>query len=119
MFRRKPPIYYAFDLLWLDGADPHDRPLLERKALLRPRLPAEPTQILYADHVEAHGVEFFHNACEVDLEGIVAKRKTAPYKSTTRWIKVRNPNYSQKEGRRELLDSRRSRTGRDAPGLSD
>jgi bifunctional non-homologous end joining protein LigD len=109
MLRRKPPVYYAFDLFWLDGADLRDRALVERKALLRSRLPAEPTQILYADHVEKHGVEFFHKVCEMDLEGIVAKRMVAPYKSTTRWGKIRNPNYSQKEGRRELFDSRRTR----------
>jgi ATP-dependent DNA ligase len=45
---------------------------------LKARLPAEPTQILYADHVEEHGVEFFRKVCEMDLEGIVAKRETAP-----------------------------------------
>jgi bifunctional non-homologous end joining protein LigD len=110
MFRRKPPIYDAFDLLWIDGADRRDRPLLERKALLRSRLPAEPTQILYADHVEEHGVEFFKKVCELDLEGIVAKRKAAPYKASTKWIKIRNPAYSQKEGRREFFDSRRGGT---------
>jgi len=111
MFRRKPPVYYAFDLLWVDGADLRDIPLFERKALLRARLSAEPTtQILYAEHVEERGIEFFRNVCEMDLEGIVAKRETAPYKPSTRWIKIKNPNNSQKEGRRGLFDSRRSKS---------
>jgi hypothetical protein len=35
------------------------------------------------------------------------KRKTSLYRDGTRWLKIRNPNYSQKEGRKELLDARR------------
>jgi ATP-dependent DNA ligase len=32
---RGPFCFYAFDLLWLDGTDLRDRPLFERKKLLR------------------------------------------------------------------------------------
>ena len=110
LFRRKPPIYYAFDLLWLQGSDLRDRPLVERKEFLKARLPAEPSQILYADHVERQGTELFRKVCEMDPEGIDAKRESAPYRDGMRWVKIRNPNYSQKEGRRELFDSRRTRT---------
>jgi bifunctional non-homologous end joining protein LigD len=39
MRRRGPFCFYAFDLLWLDASDLRERPLLERKALLR-KLPA-------------------------------------------------------------------------------
>lgn len=90
----------------MDGADLRDRPLVERKELLRARLPAEPNQILFADHVEGRGTELFRRVCEMDLEGIIAKRKAAPYRDGTRWVKIRNPNYSQKEGRKELFESR-------------
>ena len=65
-----------------------------------------PSPILYADHVPETGVKLFHKICEMDLEGIVAKRKTAPYREKTLWIKIRNPNYSQKEGRAELFQAR-------------
>jgi ATP-dependent DNA ligase len=41
-----------------------------------------------------------------DLEGIVAKRLTAPYEPGTKWLKIKNPDYSQKEGRGELLNRR-------------
>jgi len=47
----------------------------------------------------------FEKACELDLEGIVAKHQHAPYdteKST--WFKIRNPNYSQMVGREELFE---------------
>ena len=48
----------------------------------------------------------FDRACKLDLEGIVAKHKFAPYVSarehSTRF-KIRNPRYSQWEGREELI----------------
>ena len=36
-FRRKEPVYYAFDLLWLNGEDLRELPFLERKARLKER----------------------------------------------------------------------------------
>jgi hypothetical protein len=42
--------------------------------------------------------------CDLDLEGLVAKRLTDAYSPrTTRWWKIINPAYSQKKGRPELL----------------
>jgi hypothetical protein len=47
--------------------------------------------------------------CGLDLEGIVAKRKASAYRATEKpsphWIKIKNRNYTQAEGRQELLDS--------------
>jgi ATP-dependent DNA ligase len=62
--------------------------------------------MLYAERIEVYGVEFFRLACELDLEGIVAKAKHAAYGE--KWFKIRNPGYSQYEGRRELFESRRN-----------
>jgi hypothetical protein len=39
--------------------------------------------------------------------GIVAKRKNSRYRESTRWLKIRNPKYTQKDGRKELFDARR------------
>jgi hypothetical protein len=72
------------------------RPLIERKRLLRSIVPAQPSVMLYAEHIEGYGVEFFRLACERDLEGIVAKAKHAAY--SEKWFKIRNPRYSQYEG---------------------
>jgi bifunctional non-homologous end joining protein LigD len=107
LFRKKQPIYYAFDLIWWDGADLRDVPLLKRKEYLKSRLPTEPMQILYADHVEDRGIDLFRKVCEMNLEGVVAKRKNSLYREGTRWLKIRNPNYTQKDGRKELFESRR------------
>ena len=49
----------------------------------------------------------FEQACRLDLEGIVAKPKTASYVADVKkpaWIKIKNPAYSQKEGRQELFE---------------
>jgi len=51
MRRRGPFCFYAFDLLWLDGSDLRDRPLFERKKLLRKLLPRHAKSVLYVEHV--------------------------------------------------------------------
>jgi len=50
----------------------------------------------------------FQKVCDLDLEGIVAKRKDSLYRATEKpslyRIKIKNPRYSQSEGREELFD---------------
>jgi len=45
----------------------------------------------------------FRAVVELDFEGVVAKRWADPYGKRTRWLKVKNRNYSQSRGRRELF----------------
>jgi bifunctional non-homologous end joining protein LigD len=99
-------VFYAFDLLWLDGEDLRPRPLVERKRLLRSIVPERPSVMLYAEHIERTGIEFFRLACDRDLEGIVAKLRNGSYGEG--WYKIRNPRYSQYEGRRELFERKRT-----------
>jgi ATP-dependent DNA ligase len=42
-----------------------------------------------------------------DLEGVVAKRLADPYAPRVRWLKIKNPDYTQKEGRGDLFNRRR------------
>ena len=53
-------------------------------------------------HVENDGRRLFEQIVEMDLEGMVCKRKSSPYRATEKpsphWIKVKNPRYSQSEG---------------------
>ena len=88
-----------------------DRPLLERKAKLRLLVPEKDSRLLYVDHIEASGVALFEKVCEMDLEGIIAKRKKGLYREGTTWFKIKNAAYSQAEGRGEVFDRRRSRPG--------
>jgi ATP-dependent DNA ligase len=54
--------------------------------------------------VTGRGHKLFELMCTHDLEGVVAKRLKDPYGSRVRWLKIKNPSYSQNEGRRELFD---------------
>jgi bifunctional non-homologous end joining protein LigD len=78
MLRRGEPIFYAFDVLWLDGEDLREHPTLERKRILKDLVRNQP-RILYARHVQAHGIDLFRLVCEQDLEGMVCKRPNAAY----------------------------------------
>jgi bifunctional non-homologous end joining protein LigD len=65
MFRREQPFFYAFDLLWLNGEDLRSLPLLERKARLRKLIGRRSeSRLLYLDHIEGNGSQFFAKACE-------------------------------------------------------
>jgi bifunctional non-homologous end joining protein LigD len=103
--RKGEPVFYAFDLLWLDGEDLRQMPLVERKKrLARLVRAAKCPRLLYAQHVIQQGRAFFAEICTRDLEGIVAKRKLGIYKDDAPgWLKLKNPTYSQAEGRHELL----------------
>jgi len=112
LYRRGDPSFFAFDLLWLNGRDLRDLPLLERKEKLRAIVPQAPSRLLYSDHLDMRGKQLFDFACEHDLEGIVAKWKFGSYlpnSNATTWIKIKNPNYTQAEGRGEQFESRGKR----------
>lgn len=83
LFRRGAPRFIGFDLLWFDGIDFRYLSLSERKLELRRIIPEGSDQLLYCDHVEFDGEGLFRLACENDLEGIVAKKKHAPYQPET------------------------------------
>ena len=78
LFRRRECRFFAFDLLWLNGEDLRGLPLIERKARLKKLIGTKKSVVLYVDHVEQRGREVFEIACKLDLEGIVAKPRTAP-----------------------------------------
>jgi ATP-dependent DNA ligase len=44
--------------------------------------------------IEEHGRALYSAIRKMDLEGIVAKRKSDPYAPQTCWYKIKNPEYS-------------------------
>jgi bifunctional non-homologous end joining protein LigD len=86
-------LYYAFDLLHLDGYDLRKVPLLERKRLLKDLIDRTglAAPVLYSEHMETDGAEMFEAARRMNLEGIVSKRVDAPYRSdrTESWQKIK------------------------------
>ncbi|TCN17298.1 bifunctional non-homologous end joining protein LigD [Sinorhizobium americanum] len=85
-------LFFAFDLLYLDGRDLRRLPLSERRRLLESIIVAGRAGVIrLSEEVEASGEEFFRIACEHGLEGIVAKRRDIPYHSGRRpdWQKIK------------------------------
>ena len=108
LFRRGEPRFVAFDLVSCDGQDLRYQSLIERKLKLRSIVARKTDRLLYCDHVEADGEQLFRFACDEDLEGIVAKRKSDPYLTDhAQWLKIRNQSYSQWIGREELFERER------------
>ena len=84
-------VYYVFDLLWVDGYDVTQLPLIERKKILQQIIPDNEV-IKYSDHIEKIGKEFFEVAKKQGLEGIVAKNKNSVYEINARsrnWLKIK------------------------------
>ena len=75
-----PLVYFAFDLLHLDGWDLREVRLEQRKEVLRRFLESAPAALRYSDHVRGQGPEFFEKARQAGLEGVVSKRAEAPYR---------------------------------------
>jgi bifunctional non-homologous end joining protein LigD len=123
LFRRAEPRFIAFDIFWDEHAKTDDEqeqqrfrnsedlrylPLIDRKLRLHAVVPKRGERVLYCDHIDGDGEGLFRLACEHDVEGIVAKRKSDPYLSEhARWLKIRNQNYSQRTGRGELFERER------------
>ena len=105
MQRSKTVRYFAFDLLWLNGEDLRPLPLRARKDKLKRVLASRSPHLLYVHHTKGAGTELYRLACQLDLEGIVAKKADSPYDDNVRgsWIKIKNPSYSRKEGRGDLF----------------
>ncbi|MET0429993.1 MAG: DNA ligase D, partial [Microvirga sp.] len=84
-------VYYAFDLLYLDGKDLRPAALSDRKKALRflfDDLPAGGT-IRFSDHIDEDGATLVKHACRMGLEGIVSKRADRSYRSgrSNDWVK--------------------------------
>ena len=84
-------LYCVFDLMFHDGEDLRDLPLLERKKRLKGALPRHKL-IAFSGHRKTFGIKFFKEAELQGLEGIMAKRAASEYVSggrTTDWLKIK------------------------------
>jgi len=107
-----PVIYYAFDLLYLDGLDLRRSALEQRKQLLQDRIRVGGV-IQFSDHYAEKGLALFEAAKQRGLEGIVAKKRSSAYeeKRSRDWLKIKITQrqecviggYTDPEGSRECF----------------
>jgi len=86
-------VFYAFDLLHLNGRDLRPEPLIDRRARLFKLVGQHDPgfRIQHSEHVIGGGPAFFEAAEARGLEGIVSKRVNSRYVSgrTTSWLKTK------------------------------
>ena len=107
-----PVIYYAFDLLYLDGFDLRRVALEQRKQLLQGRLVAGGV-VQFSDHYAEKGLDLFDAAKQRGLEGILAKKRKSIYEEqrSRDWLKIKITQrqecviggYTDPEGSREYF----------------
>src|SRR6266576_2242794 len=85
-----PILYYAFDLLYLDGYDLRKVGLEKRKELLQSVLTSGEIA-RYSDHYPEKGRELFDVARKSGLEGILAKKRDGAYQEerSRDWLKIK------------------------------
>jgi bifunctional non-homologous end joining protein LigD len=83
-------VYYAFDLLHLNGRDVSGLPLIERKALLEPLIADKPG-LQFNGHETGDGEFILRHAGKLGFEGVVSKTIDAPYAPGNRglWRKAK------------------------------
>jgi bifunctional non-homologous end joining protein LigD len=100
---------WAFDLLYLDDKDVRGLPLVERKALLARLVHRAADSCLRLSETFDDGVKLLAAAEKMGLEGVVSKRRDAPYRSGARsgWIKVKTLDWFVRNRDRWRLFERR------------
>src|SRR5437899_9254575 len=93
-----PPIYMAFDCLYLEGRDLRPRELRERRQALE-RVITDQSLILPARRLAPEGLTAWQEVRQRGYEGLVGKDNAAPYREgrTLSWLKVKQPHYREGE----------------------
>jgi bifunctional non-homologous end joining protein LigD len=89
--RQDKLVFYAFDLLYLNGFDLRGARQIERKAALENLLEGIEAPIVYSEHLVGDGQEMFEHAAKLNREGIISKNADAPYRPDRNeaWLKIK------------------------------
>jgi bifunctional non-homologous end joining protein LigD len=90
-------VFFAFDLLFLNGQSTAQLPLIERKERLKRLFKKEIQGLRYSEHVTGDGPRFREHACKLGLEGVISKRADRPYAPGDRgiWVKLKCLNREE------------------------
>ena len=107
-----PATYYLFDILYHNGENVEQTGYSERRQLLTQII--RPNEFIrISDFIEERGIKMLQHTKELDLKGIIAKKKISPYEEGTRsrvWLKIKNiktqdcvvVGYTEGLGRRKI-----------------
>jgi bifunctional non-homologous end joining protein LigD len=109
--RQIPATYYFFDILHIDGKNVQRFPFVDRRKVLCDVISPN-DRIRISDYVEENGKEVFEKVKSMNLEGIMAKKRSGIYMQGTRsadWLKIKNIQtqdcavigYTKGEGNRQ------------------
>ena len=90
-------VFFAFDLLFLNGQSTAQLPLIERKERLKRLFKKEIDGLRYSEHVAGDGPRFRAQACKLGLEGAISKRADRPYAPGDRGIWVKSKCLNREE----------------------
>lgn len=86
-----PATYIVFDILYKDGKDLTQLPLIERKKILE-ETAKESSRLVISQYVIGKGKKFFEEIRKRGLEGMMAKKLDSPYMIDERsnlWLKIK------------------------------
>ena len=89
--KRNPVQFVAYDIIYNNGNDLTNLPLMKRKEILSADI-NEGNNLSISRYIEEKGKAFFELAKKENLEGIVAKKKDGLYhigKRTRDWVKIK------------------------------
>ncbi|SEP50932.1 bifunctional non-homologous end joining protein LigD [Rhodospirillales bacterium URHD0017] len=132
-------VFFAFDLLFLNGRSTAQLPLTQRKEKLKRLFKREIGGLRYSEHVLGDGPQFRAHACKFGLEGAISKQADRPYAPGDRgiWLKSKCLNreefivvgWTDPEGNRSHIgalllgyytdDGRLHYAGRAGTGITD
>jgi DNA ligase D-like protein (predicted ligase) len=90
-------VFFAFDLLFLNGESTVQLPLIQPKERLQRLFKKEISGLRYSEHVAGDGPNFRAQACKLGLEGAISKRADAPYAPGDRGIWVKSKCLNREE----------------------
>jgi bifunctional non-homologous end joining protein LigD len=85
-------VFFVFDAPFFQGHDLREVPLRERRQLLKAFLDARATEhVRFSADFPADPASILKSACQMQLEGVIAKRADAPYVSrrSETWLKLK------------------------------
>lgn len=88
--------YYVFDLMYCDGYDLTELPLITRKKILKAAIPFK-GPFRYLPHKNTKGILYHQQACQKGWEGVMAKNKYSTYvlKRSSNWLKFKCSNEQE------------------------